>query len=235
MPTTTTGTAQIVKMLRGNTGARDIRTVFTDFCEVSAIALRNTVDLVGWAAREKGYHRIADSYTAAQLDRFAAAFGAVALELDRDPRDVLGEVYMQLEISSKDQGQFFTPYPLALLIAQMQLSDVAQLLEERPFITVGEPAAGAGAMAIAVTQVLAEQGIDYTQRLHITADDISPVAVHMCFIQLSLLGAAAVVNRRNTLTQELFDSWPTPAHVVGGWAERLEEATATKPQPLRGS
>lgn len=42
--------------------------------------------------------------------RFAEALGAVTIELATEPRDVLGEVYMQLAIASRDQGQFFTPY-----------------------------------------------------------------------------------------------------------------------------
>ncbi len=34
---------------------------------------------------------------------------------------MLGEVYMQLEIASRDQGQFFTPYSVCQLMAAMQV------------------------------------------------------------------------------------------------------------------
>ena len=221
------GTKTIVKLLKANTGASDMRRVFADFCEVSAVALRNRVDPVGFQEREEEYEKTRARYGEVAMNRFAEALALVALELDADPRDVLGETYMQLEIASKDQGQFFTPYSVAQLMASMQLADAAQLLEMQPFISVAEPACGAGAMVIAVAQHLASQGIDYTRRMHVTANDLSLIAVHMSYVQFSLLGIPALVHRANTLTLERFDTWATPAHVLDGWSARLRERTAT--------
>ncbi len=128
------GTKTIVKLLKANTGASDMRRVFADFCEVSAVALRNRVDPpVGFQEREDEYEKTRERYGEAAMNRFAEALALVVLELDADPRDVLGETYMQLEIASKDQGQFFTPpYSVAQLMASMQLADAAQLLETQP-------------------------------------------------------------------------------------------------------
>ena len=156
------------------------------------------------------------------MDRFAEALAFVALELDAQPRDVLGETYMQLGIANRDQGQFFTPYSVAQLIASMQLTDAPAQLTARAFLTIYEPGCGAGAMIIAMTQALAAQGIEYQTKVHVTADDISAAAVHMAYVQLSLLGVPALINRRNSLTLEHFDTWPTPTHVLGGWAQTLK-------------
>lgn len=216
-----TGTAQIVKVLRANSGSRDLRTVFTDFCEMSAIAIRNRVDPAGFQDREDTYENTRAHYSAPEMGRFAEALALVAVELASHPRDVLGEVYMQLEIASRDRGQFFTPYSVAQLMAGMLLTSLVTRLESRPFVTVSEPACGAGALVIATTQALTQHGFDYRARLHVTADDLSLAAVHMCYVQLSLLDVLALVNRRNTLTMELFDTWATPAHVLHGWAWRL--------------
>ena len=128
---------------------------------------------------------------------------------------------MQLEIASKDQGQFFTPYSVCQLIAGIQMGDAAERLQETPYLTVYEPACGAGAMVIAAAQALSAQGIDVAEQLHVTADDLSLTAVHMSYIQFSLLGLPAVVNHRNTLTLEHFGTWPTAAHVLGLWGHRL--------------
>lgn len=214
-------TSRIVKVLRANTGARDLRTVFEDFCAMSGAAIRNRVDRNGYQVREDEYERTRSHYTAAQMDRFAEALAFVALELDEQPRDVLGETYMQLGIADRDRGQFFTPYNVAQLIAEMQLADTPSPGATQPFLTIYEPACGAGAMVIAMTQALARRGIDYRQRVHVTADDISLTAVHMSYVQLSLLDVPALVNRRNSLTLEHFDTWATPRHVLGNWAERL--------------
>ncbi|WP_282838107.1 N-6 DNA methylase [Microbacterium flavum] len=188
-------TSRIVKALRANTGARDLRTVFEDFCAMSGAAIRNRVDRNGYQVREDEYERTRSHYTAAQMDRFAEALAFVALELDAQPRDVLGETYMQLGIANRAQGQFFTPYSVAQLIASMQINDAPAQLLTRPFLTVYEPACGAGAMVIAMTQALAAQGIEYQTKVHVTADDISAIAVHMAYVQLSLLGVPAAVRR----------------------------------------
>lgn len=50
-------TSRIVKVLRANTGARDLRTVFEDFCTMTAAAIRNRVDRNGYQAREEDYER----------------------------------------------------------------------------------------------------------------------------------------------------------------------------------
>ena len=214
-------TTPIVKVLRANAGSRDLRTVFTDFCEASAIAIRNRVDSHGFREREESYERIRSQYSAAHMDRFAEALALVAIEVTQNPRDVLGETYMQLGIADRDRGQFFTPYNVAQLIAEMQLADTPSPGATQPFLTIYGPACGAGAMVIAMTQALARRGIDYRQRVHVTADDISLTAVHMSYVQLSLLDVPALVNRRNSLTLEHFDTWATPRHVLGNWAERL--------------
>lgn len=212
---------EIVKLLRANTGERDLHTVFGDFCSMSAAALRNRFDPHGHDEREEQYERTRERYSEAQWKRFAEALGSVTIELATEPRDVLGEVYMQLEIASRDQGQFFTPYSVCQLMAALQVPDAAEQLQTRPFLTVYEPACGAGAMVIAVAQELTSQGVDCSTQLHVTADDLSTTAVAMSYIQLSLLQIPAIVNHRNSLTLEHFDAWPTAAHALGGWDRKL--------------
>ncbi|WP_102191255.1 N-6 DNA methylase [Microbacterium aurantiacum] len=216
----------IVKDLRANTGSNDMHTVFSDFCAISATAIRNSVDHDGHQAREDDYLRRIAHYTPEQLDRFAHSLALLTLELEHSPRDVLGEIYMGLEISSREQGQFFTPWHVCELMAALNFPDAAARLEHAPFLTLYEPACGAGAMVIAATQTFVAQGLNYQQQLHVTADDINPTAVHMAYIQFSLLGIPALVHHRNALSLEHFDTWATPMHVLGGWSMRLAAAPA---------
>lgn len=214
----------IVKNLRANTGSQDMHTVFSDFCAMSATAIRNAVDHDGHQAREDDYLRRITRYTPEQLNRFAHSLALLTLELERSPRDVLGEIYMSLEIAAREQGQFFTPWHICELMAALNFPDAAAQLEDTPFLTLYEPACGAGAMVIAATQTLLEQGINYQQQLHVTADDINPTAVHMAYIQFSLLGIPALVHHRNTLSLEHFDTWATPMHILNEWTQRLAAA-----------
>lgn len=224
--TSAQNTREIVKNLRANTGSQDMHAVFSDFCAMAATSIRNAVDRDGYDRREEDYLRRAGRYTPEQLRRFARVLALVTYELEHSPRDVLGEVYMGLEIAAREQGQFFTPWPVCQLMAEMQLPNAAARLQEAPFITLYEPACGAGAMMIAATQTLAAQGVNYQQRVHVTAEDLNPTAVHMSYIQLSLLGVPALVHHRNTLSLEHFDTWATPMHVLGGWTMRLAARAA---------
>lgn len=220
------GRSEIVRLLEANHGRHSLHRVFTDWVEMFALSLRNTVDRAGFDEREAVFEHLKAGYTDKEMDRFAEAFGHVVIQLTENPRDVLGETYMGLEIADNANGQFFTPYHVARLAAALSTDQLVAALEEKPFATVYEPAAGAGAMLIALTQELAARGIDYRQRIHITADDISPVAVHMSYVQLSLLGTASVVVRRDSLRLEAGDAWMTPAHVLGGWGRRLRDSGA---------
>ena len=78
--------------------------VWRDWCHFTALALRNSMDRVGWQEREDQYLAIVARYERADIDRFVEAFTVLVAELEAEPRDVLGETYMLLEIASKDMG-----------------------------------------------------------------------------------------------------------------------------------
>lgn len=217
------GAPSMKKLLEANTayGSRRISQVFRDFCELSAISVRNSVDLRGRDEREERYLRIAGGYTPSEMDRFAEIMALLALELERELSDVLGHLYMSLDLGNEDVGQFFTPYDVGKVTARMAGPDIAGRLSGQEFITVHEPACGSGGMIVALAERMREDGFNYQSQLHVTAQDIEITSVHMSFIALSLLHIPAVVIHGNTLTQENHDMWFTPAHILGGWSERL--------------
>lgn len=216
----------IVKLLTANTGAHRMYEVFDDFTTMFAIAHRQVVDKQKWQDREDEYLRLAGKYDRPQLDRFAEAWAHVVTVMDTEPTDVLGRLYMELEISDASMGQFYTPYDVACLIADMNRDQLLEALESREWVSVYEPACGAGAFLVAITQTLHREGVNFQQRIHVTADDLSRTAVHMCYLHMTLLHVPAVIVRRNTLTMETFDTWVTPAHVLGGWDRKLRRQDA---------
>lgn len=222
---------EITGLLTANAGAKRLSHVFDDFIEMTALAFRNAVDPVGYHDREMRYLKIADQYTREQLDRFAHALALVVMEMAEEPRDVLGRLYMELELGNDRLGQFYTPYDVALMIAAMVTDHDAMTtqIEERGFVEISEPACGAGAFIVALSQQMRRAGLDYQHHLHVTAEDISPQAVHMTYIHLTLLHIPALIHRRNTLTRETFETWRTPAHILGGWQTRRR--TTALPHP----
>ncbi|MDA0073483.1 hypothetical protein OFT50_15585 [Brachyspira hyodysenteriae] len=77
-------------------------------------------------------------------------------------------------------------------------------LENEDFIQLGEPAAGAGGIVIASCQIASELKINYSAKMIWTLQDLDLMCVYMSYIQLNLIGAAAVVHHMDTLAMELF-------------------------------
>lgn len=191
-------------------------TVYSDFLEMTAISIRCSVDSSYKAKGEKRYKQIMNNYNEKERVIFPKILGELTMALET-PGDYLGEVFMELELGNKWKGQFFTPYHLCLLTAQVSLNDMDKKIKENGFITLNEPSVGGGAMVIAVAQAMREEGFNPQKQLNVIAQDLDIKAVHMCYIQLSLLGIPAQVLHANTLSLEVFDIWETPFYKLGGW------------------
>jgi hypothetical protein len=82
-------------------------------------------------------------------------------------------------------------------------------------------------MVIATAEALCDEGINYQQAMHATCIDIDATAVHMAYIQLSLLHISAIVIHGNALSLEQWGYWLTLAHVLGSWDARLKQDART--------
>jgi hypothetical protein len=192
-------------------------TVFRHFVELSATSLSNVADLINKAAREEQYLPIVKQYEPGEFQQFPPLLGMLSTCLDHEPTDVLGRLYHRLEIYNHQSGQFFTLYPVCQAMAKMLVHDAKHLVKEQEFIRVQEPCVGSGAMVIALAQALREEGINYQHYLHVTAIDLDIVAVHMAYVQCTLLHIPAMILHGDTLRGETYSVWHTFAHVMGFW------------------
>ena len=110
-------------ILQGLAHGIDLWTIWRDFCEIAAITISNRVDLTHYDERETRYLAIVKRYTRPQLDAFARAFGTLVDQLEEGIDDVLGRAFMDLELGNKWAGQFFTPFHLCRLTAELQIDD----------------------------------------------------------------------------------------------------------------
>lgn len=204
--------------------------VFSDFVEVSAIAISNAVDRHNFAVREERYMAIAKRYEPDDFRMFPQMLGALVMcyeerLLDRVAvdglADVLGQIYMMLGLGNERAGQFFTPYSVSRMMAQMSIGDGNPFIDRDGFVTVLEPACGAGGMVIACADALQDAGRNYQQTMHATCIDIDTRCVHMTYLQLALLHVPAIVVHGNGLTGEAWSHWFTPAHILGAWGAKL--------------
>ena len=194
---------------------------------MGAIAVSNSVDRLQCEKREAQYMQIVKKYDKDEANEISHMFAMTVIEMENSPRDVLGETYMELEMGNDRTGQFFTPYHLSVMMAKMTFGDgLADEIDKKGFITLSEPACGAGGMVIAIAEELQHKQINYQQALHVTAVDIDPICVHMSYLQFSLLHIPAIVVHGDTLKLEEWNRWYTPAHIMGGWDWRLNSRHA---------
>lgn len=81
-------------------------------------------------------------------------------------------------------------------------------------------------MLIAFAEAMRDMKLNYQTQLHVTARDLDIKAVHMSYVQLSLLGIPGVVIHGNTLLNECLSVWRTPMHVMGMWDIKLRRNEA---------
>src|SRR2546426_12081081 len=60
-----------------------------------------------------------------------------------------------------------------------------------------------------------------TWQLHVTAIDLDIVAVHMAYVQCTLLHIPAIILHGDTLRGDIYSQWRTFAHVMGFWDAKL--------------
>ena len=192
--------------------------VFKDFVTMAAISLHNAVRKS--AHLEDEYLAVAKRYTREELEAFSTLLGILVNLLEPTPQDILGELFMALNLGNERTGQFFTPNPISLLMAQINLA--AQSSEDRAFVKLCEPACGAGGMVLAFARCLIDSGKNPAQAMWARCQDIDRLAALMCFIQLSLWNIPAVVVVGDTLANEEREVFYTPAHYLGFWDVKLK-------------
>lgn len=177
--------------------------VWADFVYMTAAALSNAVDRAHFEEREKDYLTIAGKYNKAELEAVAEMFALLGIGMDENPdQDFLGGLFMSLDLGNQYKGQFFTPYNVCRMMAQITgTDDLKARLERQGWVSVNDCCCGAGALLVAFANECVRQKINYQTSVLFVAQDIDLTAGLMCYIQLSLLGCPGYVVIGNTLTE----------------------------------
>lgn len=182
--------------------------IFTDWVEMMAIAIQNGCWVIHnklWEDREKRYLDIIGKYNKEQQYIFGRMFQMLIETFENNLTDLLGEIYMESGAGNKGTGQFFTPFHVSELTAEVAiLKDVS---EEKPLI-INEPSCGGGGMIIAVAKILKKRGLNYQRCMNVVAQDLDWNSVYMTYVQLSLLGIKAVVVQGDTLAEPYTKKFP---------------------------
>jgi len=105
--------------------------------------------------------------------------------------DILGELFMRLDVNSVRAGQFFTPFPIAEFMSKVTFDSDTFMnkAKEKGCVTVCDPACGSGVMLLAFAKVVHDSlGREGTDKLELYGMDTDIRCVLMCRIQLRLNG-----------------------------------------------
>ena len=182
---------KIIKTIQSMIGKYGVYNIFEDWVRMIALAYANQI--VFSEKREEEYLEIMKKYDDAEHSKFYEMYAWLLEWSEEQMTDMLGYIYMHLELGSKAHGQFFTPYHVCQMMAKMQKYD-------GKIIKVNEPSCGAGGNIIALAEALKEQGINYQQKMEVICQDIDTKAVYMTYVQMCLYGIPAIVYQANTLS-----------------------------------
>jgi hypothetical protein len=213
VPTPAEYRKQFIKAFESLARHRERHDVFTDFLEMAVCAIRKKTMPPGPEADgiEAQYMAVVGRNQPEDVRAIPRLLGITALAVQDGGCDFLGQVAGDLELVTGHMGQFFTPYDVSRMMAEMTLDTVDEVIAEQGFVTVQEPACGAGGMIIAAADVIQRKGFDIGTQLYVEAIDISPMCFRMSYLQASLRGIPATIRRGNTLSLEMFDHAVTPA------------------------
>lgn len=204
---------EFIKLINSISNRYTPTQVFTDFVTMAAMSISNSVDFN--QKREDKYMELIRKYEPKEQKAFPELLGLVVKGLEAEFGDFLGSCFEDIGASNAKTGQFFTPYHVSRLCAEVtfdkQTTDKA--IAEKGYIGINEPAAGGGSMIIAFLEVLYKNGYNFQTQSLTIAQDIDYRCSYMCYVQLSLLGAPAIVCIGDTLKVEVWEELHTPFYV----------------------
>ncbi len=201
--------------------AIDQRTIFCDACRIFSLSIRGTVTLdeKEKEAIENEYQTYVEKYGKDGMQKIAILLSYVVEALERKRQDFLGHVQEHIEATNKHFGAFYTPDSVSTFMARIVMPDYAK--NPGKIVRMNDPSCGAGALLIAGVEAYIESGGRQCDIL-VYGEDIDQTACCIFYVQASLLGYAAVVTRRDTLSLKVYEGpWYTPCYFAHGMPMRL--------------
>lgn len=208
--------------------------VWADFVTATACAIANSVDRSGEThnKREIEYEKCIGRLGGVENGVKLFAITVEALE-ENPEQDFLGGLFMKLNLGNHWKGQFFTPYCICEAMAAINSKSLEDEVKEKGWVSVNDPACGAGATLIAMANAFREHNVNYQNHALFVAQDIDRITGLMCYIQLSLLGCPGYIVIADTLCNPItgkgvlfpcpkYDQeiWFTPLYCSDIWVNR---------------
>lgn len=209
---------EIIKLIDQSSYGVGKSKLISDVFACGALAISNAVDLTQFEEREEQYKQIMHGYKPKERELIAEVFSKIfalltSVTYDNGKfDDYLGDLFMRCNQGNKNVGQFFTPYHISHFMAKSNIT--ADDLLSKDVITISDPCSGGGGLLMAALDILKnDYNVNYAAHCLMQAGDIDVRCVHMTYLQLALAGVPAIVCHQNTLTNERWSVWKTPAFI----------------------
>lgn len=126
--------------------------------------------------------------------------------------EILGEIYMQWNISNKYSGQFFTPSNIADLMAS--------ILGNVEGGSIYDPSCGAGVMLVAKAKQMTPAQLSEST---FYGQDLDHTCVMMCALNMVFFNLNSYVICGNTLSGENYSGYATMRTAIGGEMREMTE------------
>ena len=216
---------QIIKtlttILNNFNKSRNIFEIFRDVIEICSISEHQLIFYVGSVKKDNNYKileerylKIIRKYDKSDQDLIVKFYSELKLFFVKgNYGDVLGSLYMSLELGNKRNGQFFTPYTVSQFMAEITLSEVDKVIEEKGYVSISDPCVGAGGLIIAAAEIMQKRGHNLNTMIF-QVIDIDELCFNMSYTQLSMLKLNGVVIWGDSLKGESFEKRKTPPLIM---------------------
>ena len=188
---------EFIKEVTAAARSRFVVDVFADMARTWALAIESPLALgERHEELEKEYAQIKGRYTEEEFSHFPIALAMVLMALQERREDFLGHALEALGAANTRNGQFLTPVCVSRFMAKIG----CQGIEYTPgkIISLSDPSCGSSVLLIEGAEKLLADGVSQADIL-IQAGDIDGRACDISYVQLSLLGYAAVVQHMDAL------------------------------------
>lgn len=194
--------------LKQSANGKHSRIVFDHMIELHATALTQTYEQS--EEKEKEWVKLASHYDSTALAQ-CMAYLSMAFSLSPATwSDFIGQFFMDSEFYNVQRGEYFTPMHVANMMAGVTLQNHVEIIDQKGYISINDPACGAGAMLIACARLVAKTH-EVSRVALFVGTDVNITCARMTYLQLCAMNVPAVIHHGNTLTGETFYTMYSPA------------------------
>lgn len=197
-------------------GNQTMQDTFKVFLKLSSISIQNSINYS--QDREDIYFSTVKEFNKEFLDGICELLAILVLALENKRHDFLGRIYSEINCCDSKLGQFLTPDSISKLMGELIFDEK---LKNQEFITVYEPSCGSGSTIINFIDTVFSYGINAQKKVFAVCEDIDINMCYMVYLQLSFLGIGAIIQHKNTLSNELFSCMYTPMYFFERWKDKL--------------